>query len=115
MDGLKHQITDKLGSMLIDNPQLNITLPNFKRSTVENLILPTLPEHKIKKKSPPPSMTHYLDSNSDSSVTKKKRSIKRPKFSLADNESLDARRKHFSTSNRKLHSTKYDTNFTPFN
>jgi hypothetical protein len=100
--------------MLIDQPQLNITLPNFKRNE-DALILPTLPSHKIKKKSPPPNMTHYLDNNSDSSLTKKKKCIKRPKFSLADSESLDARRKNHSTSNGKNYFTKDFTNFTPFN
>jgi hypothetical protein len=100
--------------MLIDQPHLNITLPNFKRS-LEDLVLPTLPEHRIKKKSPSPSMPHYEDNNCEQSLTKKKRSIKRPKFSMADSESLDARRKNNSTSNGKNYFTKDFAYFTPFN
>ena len=100
--------------MQIDHPQLNITLPNFKRNS-DTLMLPTLPEHRIKKKSPPPSITpQNIDIDSDGSLNKKKRRIKRPKFSLADSESLDARRKYYSTSNRKNYFTKNNTNSPPF-
>jgi hypothetical protein len=64
--------------------------------------LPTLQEPKIAKKSPSPSFTPIVDDNIGLSINSKKRRIKRPKFSLVDSESLDARRKNFSRVNYEM-------------